>query len=52
MYYNVPVTVSKQEDGLWRATVPGIPGCWVDCPTLELALAEIHEVFALFAGIY
>ena len=51
MYYNVPVTVSKQEDGLWRAEVPGIQGCWVDEPTLAKALHEIHEVFALFADV-
>lgn len=52
MYYNIPVEVEKQSDGLWRARVPGIHGCWVDEPTLAGALKEIHEVFALFLDIY
>ncbi len=47
MYYNVPVTVSKQEDGLWRAEAPGIQACWVDAETLEQALADIHEVIVM-----
>lgn len=51
MYYNVPVEISKQEDGLWRVEAPGLQGCFVDAETLERALAEIHEVIAMMLDI-
>lgn len=49
---NVSVEVAKQEDGLWRARVPGVQGCWVDAPTMEQALGEIQNVVAMFIDIY
>lgn len=52
MFYNVPVTINKQEDGLWRVEAPDLQGCWVDAPTLEKALAEIHEVIAMVVDVY
>lgn len=52
MYYNVPVTISKQEDGLWRVEAPDLQGCFVDAETLEQALAEIHEVIAMMIDVY
>ncbi|HLE81267.1 MAG TPA: type II toxin-antitoxin system HicB family antitoxin [Dehalococcoidia bacterium] len=52
MYYNVPVQIGKQEDGLWRVEAPDLQGCFVDAPTLEQALAEIHEVIAMMLDIY
>lgn len=51
MYYNVPVTISKQEDGLWRAEAPSIQGCFVDAETLEQALADIHEVIVMMLDL-
>jgi predicted RNase H-like HicB family nuclease len=52
MYYNVPVVISKQEDGLWRAEVPVFQGCFVDAATLEEALSEVQEAAALFLDVY
>lgn len=49
---NVTVEVAKQEDGLWRARVPGVQGCWVDAPTMEQALGDIQNVIAMFIDIY
>jgi predicted RNase H-like HicB family nuclease len=50
--YNLDVKLSKQEDGLWRAEVPGLQGCWVDAPTLRQALHDIQEAAAMFIDIY
>jgi predicted RNase H-like HicB family nuclease len=52
MYYQVPLKISKQEDGLWRVEATCLQGCWVDAPTLEQALAEIHEVIAMVLDLY
>jgi len=52
MYYQVPLKISKQEDGLWRVDAICLQGCWVDAPTLEQALAEIHEVIAMVLDVY
>ena len=51
MYYQVPLKISKQEDGLWRVEAPGLQGCWVDEPTLAEALYQIHEVIAMFLDL-
>lgn len=45
--YLFPITVSIQEDGLYRAECPLLQGCWVDAATLEEALADIQEVIRL-----
>ncbi|MBI2917509.1 MAG: type II toxin-antitoxin system HicB family antitoxin [Chloroflexi bacterium] len=50
--YGVEVTVSKQEDGLWRAEVPALPGCFVDSETLEEAITDIQEGIRLFIASY
>ena len=47
MYYNVPVTISKQEHGLWRVEAPSLQGCFVDGEKLKQALADIHEGIAM-----
>jgi predicted RNase H-like HicB family nuclease len=44
----VQVELATQEDGLWRATAPGLQGCWVDAPTMEQAITEIQEVVAMY----
>ena len=51
MYYQVPLKISKQEDGLWRVEAPDLQGCFVDEPTLAGALYEIHEVIAMFLDL-
>lgn len=51
MYYQVPLKISKQEDGLWRVEAPSFQGCFVDEPTLAKALYEIHEVIAMFLDL-
>ncbi len=50
--FDVEVVVSKQEDGLWRAEVPVLPGCFVDCDTLEEAITDIEEGIRLFIASY
>ena len=45
--YQVRIQLSRQEDGLWRAEVPGLPGCFVDAPTLAEAIADVQEVIAM-----
>ena len=48
--YQVEVSISQQEDGLWRAEVPALPGCFVDAETLEEwrkdAVAQVEEAIA------
>ena len=50
--YTLPVRLSKQEDGLWRAEVPSLPGCFVDGETLEYVLSGIRDVAAMFIDIW
>lgn len=50
--YQVDVTLSKQEDGLWRLEVPALPGCFVDSETIEQALEDIQEGIRLFIASY
>jgi predicted RNase H-like HicB family nuclease len=45
--YSIEVKLSKQEDGLWRAEVPAMQGCFVDGPKLDQVLMDIQEVAAL-----
>ena len=50
--YQVEVSISKQEDGLWRAEVPVLPGCFVDSDTVEEAIQDIQEGTQLFIESY
>jgi predicted RNase H-like HicB family nuclease len=52
MAYELQVRIHRQEDGLWRAEVPGLPGCWVDAPTISQALSDIQGAAALFIDYY
>ena len=52
MYYQVPIEMNQQEDGLWRAEAPSLQGCWVDAPTLAHALAEMPQVIAMVLHLY
>jgi predicted RNase H-like HicB family nuclease len=45
--YEVKVMLSRQEDGLWRAEVPLLPGCFVDGETIKDVLRDIQEVSAM-----
>ena len=49
--FNIDVKLAKQEDGLWRATVPYLQGCWVDAETVHQALDEIQEVAAMIIDL-
>lgn len=49
--YSVKVTIHQQDDGLWRAEVPGLDGCFVDAATIADALREIQDVAAMFIDI-
>ncbi len=33
MYYQVPLEITRQEDGLWRPEARHLKGRWVDAPT-------------------
>ncbi|MCL5266349.1 MAG: type II toxin-antitoxin system HicB family antitoxin [Chloroflexi bacterium] len=50
--YAVPVKISKQEDGLWRAECPEFPGCFVDNADLSKALSEIQDVIRMYIELY
>lgn len=50
--YQVEVSLSKQEDGLWRAEVPALPGCFVDADTVDEAISGIQEGIQLFIASY
>ena len=50
--YEVEVSISQQEDGLWRAETPALPGRFVDADTLEEAIQDIQEVIRLFIASY
>jgi predicted RNase H-like HicB family nuclease len=52
MYCQVPIEINQQEDGLWRAEVPALKGCWVDASTLESALAQMPQVIAMVVDLY
>jgi predicted RNase H-like HicB family nuclease len=52
MYYQVPLEISKQEDGLWRVSAPCLRGCWVDTPTLEDGITEVQEVIRMTIDVY
>lgn len=41
------VTVDRDEDGVWVAECPAIPGCVSQGETREEALANIREAIAL-----
>ena len=49
--YELEVKVTKQSDGLWRAEVPVLKGCFVDAPKLSQALAELQQVAAMFLDV-
>ena len=42
--YQVEVSIAKQEDGLWRAEVPVLPGCFVDSDTVGEAIQDIQDI--------
>jgi predicted RNase H-like HicB family nuclease len=50
--YSIEVKLDQQEDGLWRAEVPGLDGCFVDGARLEGVLNDIQEVASMFVDLY
>ena len=51
MYYQVPLKITKQEDGLWRVEAPSLQGCVVDAPTLAEGLSQIYEGIAMMLDL-
>ena len=41
------VTLDRDEDGVWVAECPAIPGCVSQGPTKEEALANVKEAIAM-----
>ena len=50
--YEATVHIEKQEDGLWRPSVPEMKGAWVDASTLEEGFSEPQEAIALMISHY
>lgn len=50
--YDADVHIDKQQDGLWRLSVPGLQGGWVDAKTLEEGFADLQEAIALMITCY
>lgn len=48
----VEVLISKQEDGLWRAEAPALPGCFVDAETIREAISDIQECIAMALDLH
>ena len=42
-----PVTIDRDEDGVWVVECPSIPGCVSQGQTRDEALKNIHEAIAL-----
>jgi predicted RNase H-like HicB family nuclease len=42
------VLIERDEDGVYVATVPSLPGCISDGPTREVALENVREAIALY----
>ncbi len=42
------VLIETDEDGVFVATVPSLPGCVADGPTRQQALARVKEAIALY----
>ena len=42
------VLIETDEDGVFVATVPSLPGCVADGPTKAEALANVKEAIALY----
>lgn len=42
------VLIEQDEDGIYVAEVPALPGCLSDGPTREQALANVREAIALY----
>lgn len=42
------VLIERDEDGVFVATVPALPGCVADGPTREAALVHVREAIALY----
>ena len=45
--YSLEVRLSRQEDGLWRAEVPALQGCFVDGDSVKEVLTDIQAVAAM-----
>jgi predicted RNase H-like HicB family nuclease len=50
--HRLTVRLSHQEEGLWRAEIPGLQGGWVDAPTVAEALTDIQGVAAMLVDYY
>lgn len=41
------VVIERDEEGMYVASVPQLPGCHTDAASLDELMAEIHEALAL-----
>ena len=42
------ILLNQDEDGVWIAECPSLPGCFSDGPTREAAIANIREAIELW----
>ena len=47
----ITVTIDRDEDGVWIAECPSIPGCVSQGDTRDEALANIREAIELCIGV-
>ena len=47
MHRDFSVVVEKDESGLYVASVPSLPGCHTQEPSLDLLIERIREAIAL-----
>lgn len=45
--YNITILIEKDEDGVFVASVPALPGCHTQAPTLEEIYPRIREAIEL-----
>jgi predicted RNase H-like HicB family nuclease len=50
--YRLAIRLSHQEDGLWRAELPGLQGAFVDAVTVAEAMSDIQGVAAMYLDYY
>ena len=48
---NMTVTIGRDEDGVWVAACPSIPGCVSQGDTKDEALANIREAIELYIEV-
>ncbi|MEK7673458.1 MAG: type II toxin-antitoxin system HicB family antitoxin [Patescibacteria group bacterium] len=49
--YNFPIVVTQDEDGIYMASVPTLPGCHTQAKTMKLLQKRIQEAIELYLEV-